>query len=82
MKINGLITAFVIREKADPFHRMIGEGKLEVRKTVTLSPVKAVFRTADCGVYVTKLKYGRISVLGVQALKRRDRRTYDPCEHW
>ena len=43
MEINGLITTFVIKGKTDPFDRMIGEGKLEVGKTVTLSQWKAVF---------------------------------------
>jgi hypothetical protein len=45
-EINGLITAFVIKEKADPFDRMMGEGKLEVGKTVTLSPVEGC--VSDC----------------------------------
>lgn len=46
MEINGLITAFVIKENADPFDRMIGEGKLEVGKTVTPSSVEGC--VLDC----------------------------------
>jgi hypothetical protein len=30
LEINGIITAFVIKEKASLFDRMIREGKLEV----------------------------------------------------
>jgi len=40
LEINGLITAFVIKEEADPSDRMTGEGQLEVGETVTLSPVE------------------------------------------
>jgi hypothetical protein len=40
LEINGLITVFVIKEKADPFDKMIGEGKLEVGNAVTLRPME------------------------------------------
>jgi hypothetical protein len=50
LEINGLITAFVIKEKADPFHWMIGEGKREVGKTGSLSPVEGC--VSDCKTVV------------------------------
>jgi len=46
LEINGLITAFVIKEEADSFDRMRGEGKVDVGKTVTLSPVEGC--VSDC----------------------------------
>jgi hypothetical protein len=36
----GLIRAFVIKERTNPSVKMIGKGKFEVGKVVTLSPVE------------------------------------------
>jgi hypothetical protein len=52
LEINGLITAFLIKEKADPFDSMIGEGKLEVGKIVALSPVEGC--VSDCRLWCVR----------------------------
>jgi len=52
LEISGLITTLIIKEKADPLDRMIGEGKFEVGNTVSLSTVEGC--VSDCELWCVR----------------------------
>lgn len=78
LEINGIITAFVIKEKANPFDGTIREGKLEVWKTVAQCPVEGCVSDSKLRSVYDEVEAWQISFLRVQALKKRDRRTFAP----